>query len=80
VNIGFSQTADPELVLAGNVISLPHVPITTGAMVAAVSLLADDPGAVHRDRGAHRQPSRTKVVWGKNPLGSAPPRVKQRSV
>jgi hypothetical protein len=33
VDIGFSQTADPGLVLAGNVVSLPGLSMTTGAML-----------------------------------------------
>jgi hypothetical protein len=33
VDIGFSQSADPGLVLAGNVISLPRLSMTTGAML-----------------------------------------------
>jgi hypothetical protein len=33
VDIGFSRTADPGMVLAGNVVSLPGLSMTTGAML-----------------------------------------------
>ncbi len=42
VDIGFSQTASPGLVLAGNVISLPALSMTTGAMLPVDRMILDD--------------------------------------
>jgi hypothetical protein len=42
VDIGFSQTADPGLVLAGNVISLPGLTMTTGAMLPVDHTILED--------------------------------------
>jgi hypothetical protein len=42
VDIGFSQTAVPGLVLAGNVISLPQLSMTTGAMLPADGTILED--------------------------------------
>ena len=42
VDIGFSQTADPGLVLAGNVISLPGLSMTTGAMLPVDRTILED--------------------------------------
>ena len=42
VDIGFSQTADPGLLLAGNVISLPGLSMTTGAMLPVDRTIVDD--------------------------------------
>jgi hypothetical protein len=42
VDIGFSQTAEPGLLLAGNVIALPELSMTTGAMLPVDRTIADD--------------------------------------
>jgi hypothetical protein len=42
VDIGFSQTADPGLLLAGNVISLPGWSMTTGAMLPVDRTIVED--------------------------------------
>jgi hypothetical protein len=42
VDIGFSQTADPGMVLAGNVISLPGLSMTTGAMLPVDRSIVED--------------------------------------
>jgi SEC-C motif len=42
VDIGFSQTAGPGLVLAGNVIFLPALSMTTGAMLPVDRMILDD--------------------------------------
>ena len=42
VDIGFSQTAAPGLVLAGNVISLPGLSMTTGAMLPVDRTILED--------------------------------------
>ena len=42
VDIGFSQTADPGLMLAGNVVSLPGLSMTTGAMLPVGRAIVED--------------------------------------
>ena len=42
VDIGFSETATPGLVLAGNVISLPGLSMTTGAMLPVDRTIVED--------------------------------------
>ena len=42
VDIGFSQTADPGLLLAGNIISIPDLSMTTGAMLPVDRTIVED--------------------------------------
>ena len=42
VDIGFSHTAGPGLVLVGNIISLPALSMTTGAMLPADRTILED--------------------------------------
>jgi hypothetical protein len=42
VDIGFSETATPGLVLAGNIISLPELSMTTGAMLPVDRTIVED--------------------------------------
>ena len=42
VDIGFSETATPGLVLAGNVVSLPGLSMTTGAMLPVDRTIVED--------------------------------------